>query len=383
MGGGARDPGRLPVPDAVHPARLPPGPRRLRARRHQPGRRAGRPARDRRRARGGRPRRDRRVHRNAAVVRRDDVSTARCRCAAGSARRSPGVARADPAVDPRVARVGADRRRWIIAVLQNIDIIAAKHRFSSDLASSYSATAVAAKVLIWVAMGAGFYLVPEVSRRHSAGEDGRPVLAKALAIVAVSAVPCLLIYGFASTPLIRAAFGIEPPARGRLAVRPRRRVHGPRGHLPRGPVHARAQAHLVPAPARPRRGRRADPAAPGVEASRRGSRRSCSGSRSRARWSRSGWRCDPTRLGPTGPTRPRRASKSPSSSAPPACRSDGCDEDHRARRQLDHQLRRRDQGRAQRGAGNDPQHQGSRRASRSACAVTTSTSGARSSASRS
>jgi O-antigen/teichoic acid export membrane protein len=94
----------------------------------------------------------------------------------------------------------------IIAVLQNIDIIAAKHRFSSDLASSYSATAVAAKVLIWVAMGAGFYLVPEVSRKHSAGEDGRPVLAKSLAIVAVAAIPCLLIYGFASTPLIRAAF---------------------------------------------------------------------------------------------------------------------------------------------------------------------------------
>ena len=95
----------------------------------------------------------------------------------------------------------------IIAVLQNIDIIAAKHRFSSDLASSYSATAVAAKVLIWVAMGAGFYLVPEVSRKHSAGEDGRPVLGKALAIVGVAAIPCLLIYGFASTPLIRAAFG--------------------------------------------------------------------------------------------------------------------------------------------------------------------------------
>jgi O-antigen/teichoic acid export membrane protein len=95
----------------------------------------------------------------------------------------------------------------IIAVLQNIDIIAAKHRFTSELASSYSATAVAAKVLIWVAMGAGFYLVPEVSRKHSAGEDGRPVLAKALAIVGVAAVPCLLIYAFGSTPLIRAAFG--------------------------------------------------------------------------------------------------------------------------------------------------------------------------------
>jgi O-antigen/teichoic acid export membrane protein len=92
-------------------------------------------------------------------------------------------------------------------VLQNIDIIAAKHRFSSDLASSYSATAVAAKVLIWVAMGAGFYLVPEVSRRHSGGEDGRPVLAKALAIVAVAAVPCLLIYGLVPHLLIKAAFG--------------------------------------------------------------------------------------------------------------------------------------------------------------------------------
>ena len=77
------------------------------------------------------------------------------------------------------------------------------------MASSYSATAVAAKVLIWVAMGAGFYLVPEVSRRHSAGEDGRPVLAKALLIVAVCAVPCLLIFAFVPHLLIRAAFGAK------------------------------------------------------------------------------------------------------------------------------------------------------------------------------
>ena len=44
------------------------------------------------------------------------------------------------------------------------------------MASSYSAVAVAAKVLIWVAMGAGFYLVPEVSRRRAEGEDPRPIL---------------------------------------------------------------------------------------------------------------------------------------------------------------------------------------------------------------
>jgi len=97
----------------------------------------------------------------------------------------------------------------VIAVLQNIDIIAAKHRFhgTKDLASSYAATAVAAKVLIWVAIGAGFYLVPEVSRRHAAGQDTRPVLARALAIILVCAVPVLLIFGFGARPLLRIAFG--------------------------------------------------------------------------------------------------------------------------------------------------------------------------------
>ncbi|MBV9607109.1 MAG: hypothetical protein JO027_18490 [Solirubrobacterales bacterium] len=95
----------------------------------------------------------------------------------------------------------------VIAVLQNIDIIVANHQFDKHDASSYSAVAVAAKVLIWVAMGAGFYLVPEVSRRRAAGEDTRPVLARALAIILVCAVPVLLIFAFASGPLIRIAFG--------------------------------------------------------------------------------------------------------------------------------------------------------------------------------
>lgn len=95
----------------------------------------------------------------------------------------------------------------VIAVLQNIDIIAAKHRFPKDVASSYSATAVAAKVVIWVAMGAGFYLVPEVSRRRAAGQDTRPVLARALLIIAVVAVPCLLIFAVAPHLLLELAFG--------------------------------------------------------------------------------------------------------------------------------------------------------------------------------
>ena len=107
------------------------------------------------------------------------------------------------------------RRAWvpiaalsILAVLQNIDIIAAKHRFSGipNLANSYAATAVAAKVLVWVAIGAGFYLVPETSRRHHLGEDTRPVLARALGIIAVCAIPVIGIYAVASHQLLAAAF---------------------------------------------------------------------------------------------------------------------------------------------------------------------------------
>jgi O-antigen/teichoic acid export membrane protein len=98
----------------------------------------------------------------------------------------------------------------VIAVLQNIDIIAAKHQMTATgVASSYAATAVAAKVLVWVAMGAGFYLVPETSRRRAAGEDTRPVLFRALAIVGICAVPVLLIFGFGAHPLIKAAFGAK------------------------------------------------------------------------------------------------------------------------------------------------------------------------------
>jgi O-antigen/teichoic acid export membrane protein len=95
----------------------------------------------------------------------------------------------------------------VIAILQNIDIIVGKHRFSTAVASSYGATAQASKVPIWVAMGVGFYLVPEVARRRAAGEDTRGVMLKSLAILAVAAIPCLLIYGAMPRLLLRIAFG--------------------------------------------------------------------------------------------------------------------------------------------------------------------------------
>lgn len=133
-----------------------------------------------------------------------------------AARTAVSVPSETPVADAALELWTHVKRAWapiagliVIAVLQNIDIIAAKHRFNGtkDLASSYAATAVAAKVLVWVAIGAGFYLVPEVSRRRAVGEDTRPVLAVALGIILVCSVPVLLIFGFAAEPLLRIAFG--------------------------------------------------------------------------------------------------------------------------------------------------------------------------------
>jgi O-antigen/teichoic acid export membrane protein len=129
--------------------------------------------------------------------------------------RAYAAAHPDQSQPPAAVSLGRHvRRAWapiaglaVIAVLQNIDLIAAKHRFSNSLASSYAATAVAAKVMIWVAMGAAFYLVPEVSRRRAAGEDTRPVLGRALGIVLVCALPCLLIFAVGAHPLLNAVFG--------------------------------------------------------------------------------------------------------------------------------------------------------------------------------
>jgi O-antigen/teichoic acid export membrane protein len=95
----------------------------------------------------------------------------------------------------------------IIQLLQNVDLITANHRFSNKVASSYAVAAVAAKVLIWVAMGASFYLVPETSRLRSIGQDTRPVLLKSLGIVFVCALPCMLIYAVGAHPLLATVFG--------------------------------------------------------------------------------------------------------------------------------------------------------------------------------
>jgi glycosyltransferase involved in cell wall biosynthesis/O-antigen/teichoic acid export membrane protein len=95
----------------------------------------------------------------------------------------------------------------LIAVLQNVDVIVVKHVADKDAAGAYAAAAVAAKVIVWVAIGLGVYLLPEAARRTRLGRDARPVLVQTLALIAATALPIVLVYALASDLLLGAVFG--------------------------------------------------------------------------------------------------------------------------------------------------------------------------------
>src|SRR4051794_3326360 len=96
---------------------------------------------------------------------------------------------------------------FLLAALQNMDVIVAKHRLPDDAAGSYAAAPLAAKTVVWVAIGIGLHLLPEATRRSAAGLDPRPVLLRALAILVGIAAPALLIFAAAPKLLLRLAFG--------------------------------------------------------------------------------------------------------------------------------------------------------------------------------
>jgi O-antigen/teichoic acid export membrane protein len=94
-------------------------------------------------------------------------------------------------------------------VLQNVDVIVVKHRIGHDAAGSYAAAAVAAKVIIWIAIGLGMYLLPETARRMRLGEDARPVLVRTFGLVAIAAVPMTLVYFAGGHLLLEKVFGAK------------------------------------------------------------------------------------------------------------------------------------------------------------------------------
>ena len=95
----------------------------------------------------------------------------------------------------------------LLFALQEVHVIVVKHEASSDDAGSYAVAAVAAKAIIWIAIGLGMYLLPEAARRARLGLDARPILLRTLALIGAAGVPMVLIYATAARPLLGAVFG--------------------------------------------------------------------------------------------------------------------------------------------------------------------------------
>jgi O-antigen/teichoic acid export membrane protein len=98
---------------------------------------------------------------------------------------------------------------FLVAVLQNVDVILVKRQIGGDEAGAYAAAAVAAKAVVWVAIGVGIYLLPAAVSRAVEGLDPRPILLRALGIVSLVALPMLIVYAVAPELVLRLAFGEE------------------------------------------------------------------------------------------------------------------------------------------------------------------------------
>lgn len=106
----------------------------------------------------------------------------------------------------------------LIAALQSLDVVWVKHTASGEAAGAYAAASVAAKAMVWVAIGLGLYLLPEAVRRTQAGRDARPILARTLGLIGLIAIPMVVVYALVAEPLLVTVFGDESYAAAATAL---------------------------------------------------------------------------------------------------------------------------------------------------------------------
>jgi O-antigen/teichoic acid export membrane protein len=90
----------------------------------------------------------------------------------------------------------------LISWLQDGNVIVVKHLASDHDAGAWVAAAVAAKAIMWIAIGLAGFLVPEVARRAGRGEDARPILLRTMGLIVGLAVPMVLVYAVAAKPIL-------------------------------------------------------------------------------------------------------------------------------------------------------------------------------------
>jgi len=94
----------------------------------------------------------------------------------------------------------------LFAVLQNADVIAVGHFFSTTVSGAYAQAAVAAKGVVWVAIGLGLYLLPEAAREASKGVDARHLLTRTTGLLMLVAVPILGIFALIPEQILTLVF---------------------------------------------------------------------------------------------------------------------------------------------------------------------------------
>ncbi len=95
----------------------------------------------------------------------------------------------------------------LFAVLQNADVIAVGHFFNTTISGAYAQAAVAAKGVVWVAIGLGLYLLPEAAREAAKGADPRHLLSRTSGLLMLVAVPILAVFAIFPDQLLSLVFG--------------------------------------------------------------------------------------------------------------------------------------------------------------------------------
>ena len=95
----------------------------------------------------------------------------------------------------------------LFAVLQNADVIAVGHFFNTTISGAYAQAAVAAKGVVWIAIGLGLYLLPEAAREAAKGVDARHLLTRTSGLLMLVAIPILAIFGFFPEQILTLVFG--------------------------------------------------------------------------------------------------------------------------------------------------------------------------------
>jgi glycosyltransferase involved in cell wall biosynthesis/O-antigen/teichoic acid export membrane protein len=97
----------------------------------------------------------------------------------------------------------------LLALVQNLDVILVRHELGASAAGAYAAAALAAKTLVWIAIGVGLYLLPEAARRAAAGLPPRVALERAVLVVASLCAPLLALFCIVPGTVLKLAFGSE------------------------------------------------------------------------------------------------------------------------------------------------------------------------------